>query len=131
MALNIIIFFCCNKVFTLKSNTYSVEGKFLDSNLMKELKDLRSKIMKLTLEIIRLSGERLTLAKKIGEIKAQNNMPIEDPLVEQELRSKVIDLSQKHNIDVNFSLKLLNFLIEESKRVQCNNVMLRKYERHM
>jgi len=131
MALNIIIFFCCNKVFTLKSNTYSVEGKFLDSDLMKELKDLRSKIMKLTLEIIRLSGERLTLAKKIGEIKAQNNMPIEDPLVEQELRSKVIDLSQKHNIDVNFSLKLLNFLIKESKRVQRNNVMLRKYKRHM
>ncbi|MHA1833150.1 MAG: chorismate mutase [Candidatus Baldrarchaeia archaeon] len=103
----------------------------MDSNLMKELKDLRSKIMKLTLEIIRLSGERLTLAKKIGEIKAQNNMPIEDPLVEQELRRKVIDLSQKHNIDVNFSLKLLNFLIEESKRVQRNNVMLRKYKRHM
>ncbi len=85
---------------------------------IEELKDLRNKITKITLEIIRLSGERMALAKKIGEIKARNNMPIEDPLIEQELRSKVIDLSQKHNINVNFSLKLLNLLIEESKRVQ-------------
>ena len=87
---------------------------------IEELKDLRNKITKITLEIIRLSGERMALAKKIGEIKARNNMPIEDPLIEQELRSKVIDLSQKHNINVNFSLKLLNLLIDESKRVQQN-----------
>ena len=74
--------------------------------------------MRLTLEIIRLAGERLTLAKKIGEIKAQRNMPIEDPRVEQELREKVVELSKKLNMDVNFSLNLLNLLIEESKRVQ-------------
>ena len=74
--------------------------------------------MRLTLEIIRLAGERLTLAKKIGEIKAQRNMPIEDSRVEQELREKVVELSKKLNMDVNFSLNLLNLLIEESKRVQ-------------
>jgi len=112
-----ILYFCC-KCFTLKSNICSVEGKILVIDSIEELKDLRNKITKITLEIIRLSGERMALAKKIGEIKARNNMPIEDPLIEQELRSKVIDLSQKHNINVNFSLKLLNLLIEESKRVQ-------------
>ena len=74
--------------------------------------------MRLTLEIIRLAGERLALAKKIGEIKAQRNMPIEDSRVEQELREKVAELSKKLNMDVNFSLNLLNLLIEESKRVQ-------------
>ncbi|RLE52559.1 MAG: chorismate mutase [Candidatus Methanomethylicota archaeon] len=90
----------------------------MSSNLMEDLKYLRSKMAELTLEIIRLSGERLALAKKIGEIKAKNNMPIEDPVVERKLKSKVLDLSQKHNIDVNFSLKLLDLLLEESKRVQ-------------
>lgn len=86
--------------------------------LDEDLSGLRSEIMRLTLEIIRLAGERLTLAKKIGEIKAQRNMPIEDPRVEQELREKVVELSKKLNMDVNFSLNLLNLLIEESKRVQ-------------
>ncbi len=86
--------------------------------LDEDLSGLRSEIMRLTLEIIRLAGERLALAKKIGEIKAQRNMPIEDPRVEQELREKVVELSKKLNMDVNFSLNLLNLLIEESKRVQ-------------
>ena len=86
--------------------------------LDEDLSGLRSEIMRLTLEIIRLAGERLTLAKKIGEIKAQRNMPIEDSRVEQELREKVVELSKKLNMDVNFSLNLLNLLIEESKRVQ-------------
>ncbi len=87
---------------------------------MEKLKDLRNKMAKITFEIIRLSGERIAIAKKIGEIKAKNNMPIEDPLIEQELRNKVIDLSRRYNINVNFSLKLLNLLIDESKRVQQN-----------
>lgn len=86
--------------------------------LSNELDILRDKVAELTLEIIRLAGERLSIVKRIGEIKARNRMPIEDPSVESELRGKVIDLSKKHNIDVNFSLRLLNFLIEESKRVQ-------------
>jgi len=87
---------------------------------MGKLKDLRNKMAKITFEIIRLSGERIAIAKKIGEINAKNNMPIEDPLIEQELRNKVIDLSRRYNINVNFSLKLLNLLIDESKRVQQN-----------
>lgn len=74
--------------------------------------------MKLTLEIIQLAGERLALAKKIGKIKAQKNMPIEDPEIERELREKVVELSRKLNVDAGFSLKLLNLLLEESKRVQ-------------
>ncbi|MEM1515377.1 MAG: chorismate mutase [Candidatus Bathyarchaeia archaeon] len=86
--------------------------------LSNELEILRNKVAELTLEIIRLAGERLSMVKRIGEIKAQNKMPLEDPSVESELRNKVIDLSKKYNIDVNSSLRLLNFLIEESKRVQ-------------
>lgn len=87
-------------------------------NSIGDLNSLRSEIMKLTLEIIQLAGERLELAKKIGRIKAQRNLPIEDPKVEQELREKVIELSNKLNMDIKFSLELLNLLIEESKRVQ-------------
>jgi len=84
----------------------------------KELEALREKIAELTLEIIRLSNERLLLAKRIGEIKARNGLPLEDPLTENELRNRVIEFSKKCGISINFSLKLLKLLIEESKRVQ-------------
>ncbi|MBS7605136.1 MAG: chorismate mutase [Candidatus Bathyarchaeia archaeon] len=83
-----------------------------------DLKTLRDKVTEITLEIIRLSGERLSLARRIGEIKVKNKMPIDDPLVENELRDKVIDFSRKHGINIDFSLRLLNLLMEEAKRVQ-------------
>jgi chorismate mutase len=83
-----------------------------------DLKNLRNEMARLTLEIIRLSGERLALAKKIGEIKAQRGMKVEDSKVEQELKNKVIELSRELNINLDFSLKLLTLLIEESKRIQ-------------
>lgn len=83
-----------------------------------DLKNLRDEMTKITLEIIRLSGKRLVLARKIGEIKARRGMEVEDLKVEQELKNKVIELSREQNIDTDFSLKLLNLLIEESKRVQ-------------
>lgn len=85
---------------------------------LEELKVLREEVARITLEIIRLSSRRLSLVRKIGEIKARNNMPVEDPLVEDDLKARVIDLSKKYNVNVDFSLKLLNLLLEESKRVQ-------------
>lgn len=93
-------------------------GKFLKSSELEDLKILRDKVAKITFEIIRLSSERLALAKKIGEIKARNNIPIEDPAVENDLKLKVMDFSRKHGIDEEFSLKILELLLEESKRVQ-------------
>jgi len=94
-----------------------------------DIKALRSEVARLTLEIIRLSGERLAIARKIGEIKAERNMPIEDPSVESDLRAKVIDLSKKNGLDVNFALKLLDLLIEESKRVQRDVIESRSNKR--
>ncbi|MEM2091945.1 MAG: chorismate mutase [Candidatus Bathyarchaeia archaeon] len=90
----------------------------MEEDYLRELRALREEMARLTLEIIRLSGERISISRRIGEIKARNKMPIEDPDVERDLRGRVIDLSERHGIDVNFSLRLLDLLIEESKRVQ-------------
>ncbi len=83
-----------------------------------DLKVLREEIAKVTLEIIRLCGERLSLAERIGEIKARGNILIEDQRVEDELRRRVIEECRVHGIDSQFGLKILDLLIEESKRVQ-------------
>lgn len=93
---------------------------------LEDLKILRDEIARLTFEIIRLSGERLILARKIGEIKARNNMPIEDPMIENELKKKIVDFSRRHGIDEGFSLKILELLLEESKRVQREALDARK-----
>ncbi|MBS7624302.1 chorismate mutase [Candidatus Bathyarchaeota archaeon] len=94
----------------------------MDSSEQTSLRSLREEIARLTLEIIRLSGERLALARKIGEIKARMGMPVEDQTAENDLRMRVIDFSRKNGINEDFSLKLLELLIEESKRVQQENL---------
>ncbi len=82
------------------------------------LAELRNEIIEVTLEIIRLCGERLQLAKRIGEIKIRENLPIESPKVEEDLRSDVLSACQTYGMDRDFCLKLLKLLLEESKRVQ-------------
>jgi len=82
------------------------------------LAELRNEITRVTLEITRLCGERLQLAKKIGEIKARENLPIESPKFEEDLRTEVLSVCQTYGMERGFCLKLLDLLIDESKRVQ-------------
>jgi len=82
------------------------------------LTELRNEITRVTLEITRLCGERLQLAKSIGEIKARENLPVESPKFEEDLRSEVLSICQTYGLDRGFCLKLLDLLLDESKRVQ-------------
>jgi len=88
---------------------------------------LREEIKKITIEIIRLTGKRLLLAKKIGEIKNQRNLPIEDLKVEKELNQVIIEKCQIYNVDRSFGLKLLNLLIDEAKRVQIETLNIEAF----
>lgn len=99
------------------------EEKFLAEKT--SLEELRKGIMRITLDIISLCGERLLLAKKIGEIKARENMPIEDPSVEEELKNRAIRVCQRYDMNVNFCFKLLELLLDESKRVQREVIKLK------
>jgi len=82
------------------------------------LDELREEIKKVTLKMLRLAGERLSLARKIGEIKRQKGLPIEDLEAERDLRRTVLEKCRIYGVDKRFSLKLLNLLIDEAKRVQ-------------
>lgn len=82
------------------------------------LDELREELKKVTLEILRLIGKRLSLARKIGEIKRQKGLPIEDLEAERDLRRIVLEKCRAYGVDDRFSLKLLNLLIDEAKRVQ-------------
>jgi chorismate mutase len=80
--------------------------------------EVRKQIEKVTLEIFNLYGERLQLARQLGEIKLKKGIPVENLKIEQELKRKVLKQCKKHSLDEGFCLKILQFLLEESKQVQ-------------
>jgi chorismate mutase len=81
---------------------------------------MRKEIRRVTLDIIGLCGKRVQLARQIGEIKAKKGMSIEDPEVEEELKSEVLKLCQARGLDKAFCVQLLKLLLDESKQVQRN-----------
>lgn len=82
------------------------------------ISELRKEITKVTLEIFRLCGERLQLAKKMGEVKVREDMPIESLEVEQKMRREVLDVCRTYGMDTGFCLRLLGLMLDESKRIQ-------------
>ena len=83
-----------------------------------DLAELRKDITRVTLEIFHLCGERLRIAGEIGEIKARAKLPAENLHAEKELRNKVLDVCRENSIDLGFCVRLLDLLLQESKRVQ-------------
>src|SRR5215208_4785054 len=83
-----------------------------------ELSKLRAQIRDVTLEIIAKAHKRMELSERIGTIKGNLNIEIEDERVEQEIRQSVTELSHKLGIDPAFSGRLLNIMLTESIRLQ-------------
>jgi chorismate mutase len=79
---------------------------------------LRKEMRDTTIEIMRLVGKRLALAKKIAETKLQEDLPMEDLEVERRLRITISETCKVYGVDLKFGLKLLNMLVEEAKRIQ-------------
>jgi len=94
-----------------------------------ELKNLRDEVRKVTVEIIRLCGERFALARKIGETKIQKGLPIEDMQVEENLKQEILGTCHSLGIEREFGLRLLDLLFEESKRVQKGLLLQRKSDK--
>jgi chorismate mutase len=82
------------------------------------LEALQGEIREVTVDIIRFTGNRLFLARKIGELKRLRGLPIENFAVERRLRRLVVEKCRTHRVSESFGLKLLDLLINESKRIQ-------------
>ena len=87
-----------------------------------ELAELRKEIARVTLEIFRFCGERLRIARKIGEVKARMKLTVENLHVEEELRNEVLGVCRRDGVDAGFCVRLLDLLLEESKRVQTKSL---------
>lgn len=71
-----------------------------------------------TLEIIKLLKTRTDIAKEIGEVKKNIGKVVTDEAREENLRGKVISLCKEIQLDETIATKFLNFLLNESVKVQ-------------
>ncbi len=88
---------------------------------MSDINDLRNKMDEVTLEMIKLLKTRIDIAKEIGEVKKNMGKGVTDELREDNLRGKVISLSKNIELDESIATKYLNFLLNESVKVQSSN----------
>ena len=88
---------------------------------MSDIEKHRKKIEEITLEMIKLLKTRTDIAKQIGDAKASLGMTVTDEEREDALRSHVTKLSKEIDLDQSTALKFLNFLFNESVKVQSDN----------
>ena len=88
---------------------------------MSEINDLRNKMDEITLEMVKLLKARTDVAKEIGEVKKSIGKGITDEEREGNLRGKVIQTSKEIRLDETLAVKFLNFLLNESIKVQSEN----------
>jgi aspartate aminotransferase len=85
---------------------------------MSDIDNLRDKMDEITLEMIQLLKKRTNVAKEIGNIKKDLGLNITDEKREENLRTKVVNLCSEIGIDEKIGTRFLNFLLNESIKVQ-------------
>ena len=85
---------------------------------MSDIDVLRNEMEDITLEMIKLLKTRTDIAKEIGQVKKTIGKGVTDESRENNLREKVISLSNEINLDETIATKFFNFLINESIKVQ-------------
>jgi aspartate aminotransferase len=88
---------------------------------MSDIDSLRDKMDEITLEMIKLLKQRTVISKEIGSIKKDLGMNITDEKREKNLRAKVVSLCSEIGIDEAIGTRFLNFLLNESIKVQTTN----------
>ena len=88
---------------------------------MSDIEEHRKKIEEITLEMIKLLKTRTDIAKQIGDAKASLGMTVTDEEREDALRTQVTKLCKEIDLDQSTALKFLNFLFNESVKVQSDS----------
>tara|TARA_Y100000590_G_scaffold195760_1_gene222301 strand:- start:1492 stop:2847 length:1356 start_codon:yes stop_codon:yes gene_type:complete len=85
---------------------------------MTELEELRKKIDEITIQMLSLLKTRTEISQEIGKIKNEQGKSVSDEIREDELRELIKINCQKIGFDQNIALKFLNFLLNESIKIQ-------------
>ncbi len=79
---------------------------------------LRARIEELDSAIIRLLGERFAHVRLLGRWKALEDLPVENPAREAELRALYLQASQREGLDPLLVLQIFEAVHAHSKAVQ-------------
>jgi aspartate aminotransferase len=90
-------------------------------NDMSGINYLRNRMDEITIEMIKMLKTRTDISKEIGEIKKNIGKGVTDETREDNLRAKVLTLCNELNFDEAIATKFLNFLLNESVKVQSYN----------
>ncbi len=82
------------------------------------LEELRNRIKAITLKIVELYRERISLVERISSIKAEQNIPIRNEEVERDLWNDVKGKCAEVGLDKWNCRRVFNFLISSSIRAQ-------------
>jgi len=82
------------------------------------LQYLRREVAETTKEIIKLVAKRIELAKKIGQVKSRESLPIDNERVEDALLEEVLAECRALGLNQQLGTKILSTLLAESKKVQ-------------
>lgn len=82
------------------------------------IKSIRKEIDSIDSQIIELLKKRADLSIKIGELKKEQNIKIEQPERERELLKRVITIAKKEGLSEDYVKSIFEIIIEESKKKQ-------------
>ena len=85
---------------------------------MTEIEELRKKIEEITIEMLSLLKIRTEIAQEIGRIKKEQGMNVSNESREDDLRQLIKNECKKIGFEENTALRFLNFLLNESVKVQ-------------
>lgn len=81
-----------------------------------ELLRLRASIDNMDAMLVHLLAERFKITQRVGELKAQHDMPPADPAREAEQITRLRALAQEAQLDPEFAEKFLHFIVREVVR---------------
>ena len=78
-----------------------------------ELEEIRASIDNIDAALIHLLAERFKCTKRVGRLKAENNMPPADPARESRQVTRLRALAAEADLDPAFAEKFITFIIDE------------------
>ena len=89
---------------------------------MAEIDTLRGEIDDITIQMIKLLKKRTSVSRQIGTIKGSSGKNVLDEEREEQLRTLVLKACSEIELDDSMGTRLLNFLLNESVKVQSDSI---------
>ncbi len=84
----------------------------------------RERIKGIDYSIMALIAQRVKLARKVGKLKTENNIPIRNYQVEKNVYERIKRFADEFDIDENFSIDIFERIISQSVHAQLSDIKL-------